>query len=120
VKRRRVDTLWLRLGDVPAALAARRYAEGLALRLAVDGEAWDLVADGGGHARCTPAASAAAHAAGAPMLRVTRPALGSLYLGCASASQLARAGAVHGEPAAIATADRLFASAIAPWCPEVF
>lgn len=119
VKRRRTDTLWLRIDDVPATLAARRYGGDGALRLTVDGEAWDLVAVDGGHARCTPASPPAA-AAQAPMLRLTRPALGSLYLGCTSATQLARAGAVHGDPAAIATADRLFGSAIAPWCPEVF
>jgi predicted acetyltransferase len=114
VKRRRIDTLWLRLEDVAAALVARRYAADGALRLAVDGAAWELVAGDGGHARCTAAEPQA------PVLRLSRPALGSLYLGGASASQLVRAGAAHGDPAAIATADRLFASSIAPWCPEVF
>lgn len=117
IRRRRVDTLWLRLGDVPAALAARRYAAAGALRLAIDGDAWELTVAGGGHARCEAAAGAAPHA---PALRLSRPALGSLYLGGVSASQLARAGAVQGEPAAIEAADRLFAWPIAPWCPEVF
>lgn len=114
VKRRRVDTLWLRIEDVPAALTARRYAGEGALRLEVEGAAWELVAGAGGHARCTAAEP------GAPALRLSRQALGSLYLGGASASQLARAGAVTGEPAALALADRLFASPAAPWCPEVF
>lgn len=114
VKRRRADTLWLRIEDVPAALAARRYAADGVLRLAVDGAAWELRTEGDGRARCTPAEP------GAPALVVSRPALGSLYLGGVSASQLARAGAVRGDPAAIAMADRLFASPIAPWCPEVF
>jgi predicted acetyltransferase len=114
VKRRRTDTLWLRLEDIAAALAARRYAADGALRLAIDGAAWELEVSDGGRARCTAAEP------GAPALRLSRPALGSLYLGGVSASQLARAGIVHGDPAAIATADRMFASSIAPWCPEVF
>ena len=114
VKRRRVDTLWLRIEDVPAALTARRYAGEGALRLEIEGAAWELAAGAGGHARCTAAEP------GAPALRLSRQALGSLYLGGASASQLARAGAVTGEPAALALADRLFASSAAPWCPEVF
>jgi len=114
VKRRRGDTLWLRLDDIAAALVARRYAADGALRLVVDGAAWDLTAEDGGYARCTPAEPEG------PALRLSRPALGSLYLGGVSASLLARAGAVHGDPAAIATADRLFSSPVAPWCPEVF
>lgn len=114
VKRRLTDTLWLRLEDVPAALAARRYAADGTVRLAVDGAAWELAASGDGRARCTAADP------GAPALRLSRPALGALYLGGVSASQLAHAGLVHGEPSAIAAADRLFASSIAPWCPEVF
>jgi predicted acetyltransferase len=114
VKRRRIDTLWLRIEDVPTALTARRYTGEGALRLEVEGAVWELAAGAGGHARCTAAEP------GAPALRLSRQALGSLYLGGASASQLARAGAVLGEPAAIAVADRLFASPAAPWCPEVF
>jgi predicted acetyltransferase len=117
VRRRRTDTLWLRLDDIAAALAARRYAADGELRLAVDGAAWELAVSDGGSARCTPAASAASARF---ELRLSRPALGSLYLGGVSASQLARAGAIHGDPAAIAMADRLFASSIAPWCPEIF
>jgi predicted acetyltransferase len=113
IKRRVTDTLWLRLDDVPAALAARRYPADGALRRVIEGAAWELAVSGG-HARCTAADP------GAPALHLSRPALGSIYLGGAAASQLARAGVVHGDPSAIAAADRLFASAIAPWCPEVF
>jgi predicted acetyltransferase len=118
VRRRRTDTLWLRIGDLPAALAARRYAADGALRLVVDGAAWDLTAEGGGHGRCV---AATAEGAGAPpTLRLALPVLASLYLGGFSAAQLARGGLVHGTPQAISAADRLFASATAPWCPEVF
>ena len=120
IKRRRTDALWLRIEDAGAALSARRYAAEGALRIVVDGAAFDLAVGEGGAARCAPAASAEAGVGGAPVLRVTGPALASLYLGGASASRLARAGVIQGDPAAIAAADRLFAWSIAPWCPEIF
>ena len=115
VKRRRTDTLWLRLDDVAAALAARRYASDGRLQLAIDDAAWELAVEGG-QAHATPLAAGP----GDEALRLSRAALGSLYLGAFSASRLARAGHVHGAPAAIAMADHMFASPVAPWCPEVF
>lgn len=112
IKRQRVDNLWLRIDDVAAALGARRYAADGVIRFAIDEACWELaVVDGRG--RCTPTTQT-------PDLRLDRPSLGALYLGGTSATQLARAELVRGEPSAIATTDRLFASAIAPWCPEIF
>lgn len=112
VERSRSDTLWLRIEDVPATLAARRYAADGALRFLVDDTTWQLaIRDGVG--RCEPTSQA-------PELHLSRALLGALYLGGTSASQLARAGLVTGDAAAIVRADQLFASAIAPWCPEVF
>lgn len=112
IKRVRTDTLWLRIEDVPAALSARTYAGDGTLRFAVDDATWEVVVEAG-RAHVTPTT-------GSAQLRLDRATLASLYLGCASASQLARAELVHGDAAAIATADRVFASATAPWCPEVF
>lgn len=112
IMRRRTDNLWLRIDDIPRTLAARRYDSDAALRLRVDDETWELTVESG-HARCTETRRD-------PDLRMARSALGALYLGGVKASQLARADRVHGDPAAIAVADRMFASAIAPWCPEVF
>jgi predicted acetyltransferase len=112
IMRRRADTLWLRIADVPAALTARTYASDGALCIAVDDAAWELAVEGGAP-RCTPAARA-------PELRLSRATLGALYLGGVPASRLARAGLVHGGAAALAAADRLFAWPVAPWCPEVF
>jgi predicted acetyltransferase len=112
VIRRRTDALWLRIEDVAGALAARTYAADGALSFAVDDrEPIGLVIEGG-RARVAPAAHAA--------LRLSRASLGALYLGTTSASLLARAGRLDGDPAAITFADRAFASSIAPWCPEVF
>jgi predicted acetyltransferase len=112
IARRRTDTLWLRIEDVPRTLAARHYTSDAVLRLRVDDETWELAVEGG-RARCTTTTRE-------PDLQVARAALGSLYLGGVSASRLARAERIHGDPAAIAVADRVFASPIMPWCPEVF
>lgn len=112
VQRRRVDNLWLRLDDIPAALAARRYSSDGELRLAVEGATYELVVRDG---RATCAAVARAGE-----LELDRARLASLYLGAITASELARAGVIRGDASAIAVADRVFASAVAPWCPEVF
>lgn len=112
IHRTRFDSLWLRIEDIPAALAARRYSLDGSLRIAVDGTTWELVV-AGGEGRC-------ARTSGAAQLAMELPTLGSLYLGGTPASTLARAELVRGEAAAITMADCLFGSVSAPWCPEVF
>jgi hypothetical protein len=48
-------------------------------------------------------------------------ALGSVYLGGFTFSQLARGGRVEElRRGAIARADAMFATERAPWCPEIF
>lgn len=112
VQRRRADTLWLRVEDVAATLAARGYGADGTLRFAVDERAWELVVEGGrGHVTATTRA---------PELRMSRATLGAIVLGGVAVSQLARADLLHGDDAAIRMAERLFASVIAPWCAEVF
>jgi predicted acetyltransferase len=112
IQRRRTDSLWLRIEDPAKALAARGYGADGTLRFASDGAAWELVVEAG-HGRCSPTTRAAE-------LVLAPTALGSLYLGGVSATQLARASLVRGDVTALALADRMFASSIAPWCPEVF
>jgi len=112
LSRRRVETLWLRIEDVAAALAARTYPVDGVLRLDVDGEAFELAVEGG--------AGRAARTTAAADLRLDQAALGSIYLGGFAPSLLARAGRIAGDPARLALADRLFASPRAPWCPEIF
>ena len=113
VTRRRTETLWLRIEDVPRALAARAYPVDGVLRFAVDDDAvYELRASGGaGHCERVD---------GPPDLRLDRNTLGAIYLGGFAPSLLARAGRITGEPAALATADRLFGWPVAPWCPEIF
>ncbi len=112
VRRHRADNLWLRIEDIPGALALRSYAHDGRLRFAIEGVTWELVVtDGKG--RCTPTREPA-------QLVFDRPTLGSLYLGGAPASTLAKADLVRGDATALTVADCLFGSAIAPWCPEIF
>jgi predicted acetyltransferase len=112
VQRHRSDTLWLRPGEVGAVLAARRYLNDGRLRIAVDGETWELAVERG-VGRC-------ARSDDASELRLSRAALGSLYLGGTGATVLARAGRVEGSDAAVLDAERLFAWPVAPWCQEMF
>jgi len=112
VERKRSDNIWLRIEDAPAALRARRYPSDGVLRFTFDGTRYELVVEDG-HATCAQTTREAE-------LEIDRIALGSLYLGGFAASRLARANLVRGDARAIAMADRLFASPIAPWCAEIF
>ena len=112
IKSRRADGLWIRIENVAAALAARTYASDGSLKFIVGRDRYHLVVeDGRGH--CTPTTDT-------PQLAFAATTLATLFLGTATASQLARAELITGRPDAMLVADRLFASEVAPWCPEVF
>jgi predicted acetyltransferase len=108
------DEQWLRLVDVPAALAARTYAGG-----AVVIEVTDPLL---GHNRGTyRVAAEGARRTGEPaQLRLGVDALADIYLGTWRPSALAQAGLVDvRDPAALADADQLFAAPAAPWCGTI-
>ena len=114
------DGLWLRLVDVGAALAGRRYARPGNLVVGVvddfcpwNAGRWELVADDDG-AQCG---------------RTERPAdltldvgdLAAAYLGGTRFLTLASAGRLEASsPGAAARADTMFAASPAPWCPTHF
>lgn len=110
------DGLWVRLVDVGAALSARRYATDGAVVVEVADEfcpwnagTWRIA---NGKAKRTTAS---------PQLRCDVTALGSVYLGGFTFSQLLRGGRVEElRRGAAARADAMFASERAPWCPEIF
>ncbi len=114
------DGLWLRIVDVPAALAARSYSADDALVIEVDDEflpdcagRWRLAARGG-TGRAEPTDKAAD-------LRLDTTDLAAVYLGGFTFADLARAGRTSElTPGARARADALFATDSPPWCPEVF
>lgn len=113
------DGMWVRILDVPGALAARRYqTEG---RLVVEvtdpfrGSATGrfLLVGGADGAECGSTDAA-------PDLQLDVRELGSAYLGGVTFTELARAGKVSGSPDAIRRADLMFGWHLRPWCPEVF
>jgi len=114
------DGTWLRLVEAPAALEGRTY--GAAGRLVLDLHdgfcpwnegRWELEAGPEG-ATCRSATSE-------PDLVLGAGELASMYLGAVSASALARAGRIEERTAgALRTADAMFASELAPWCPYIF
>ena len=119
-ERDRTDLLWLRILDVPAALSRASLpgpraaghrggrphgALGRALRASTAGP---------DRATCTPTGEPAD-------LALSVSTLSSAYLGGYTLADLARGGRVHERRAgALATADAMFRSAVAPWCVTHF
>ncbi len=114
------DALWLRVVDVPAALAGRRYRTDGSIVLEIGDEfcpwndgRWALDVEAG-----APLATPATRSAD---IACDITDLGAAYLGAFSFTQLAAAGRVRElEPGGIARADALFRTDRAPWCPRVF
>lgn len=114
------DGIWLRIVDVPAALAARGYAADGELVLDVADEflpdaagRWRLTVQGGA-AKVEPTTDS-------PDLSLDTTDLAAAYLGTFSFSELARA--TRGDeltPGARARADAMFATAVLPWCSTPF
>lgn len=114
------DGLWIRILDVPRALAARRYAAPLDVvldiedpHLAANTGRWRLVADVD-TVTCTRTDAEAD-------LRVPIHELGAAYLGGASLSMLAAAGLVHEiRPGTLVPASIAFGWHRAPSATEIF
>jgi predicted acetyltransferase len=107
------DGIWIRPVDVGAALAARAYAGDGDVVLEVSDAfcPWNDGRYGRDGSRTTAS----------PDLRVSVDALGCVYLGGFTFSDLLRAGRVEEvRKDAIARADALFRTDRKPWCPEIF
>jgi predicted acetyltransferase len=114
------DGLWLRILDVPAALAGRGYgADGQLVLEVTDallpelGGRWRLDVAGG---------SGEVSASGDPAdVALDTTDLAAVYLGAFSFADLVAAGRGRARDAAsVARADLLFATERQPWCPEIF
>jgi predicted acetyltransferase len=114
------DETWLRIVDVPAALAARSFGELSADAGSIVIEIRDAL---------LPANSGCYRIGDGPGRPVSEPAelvldvaaLSSLFLGDISPSALAMAGRLSAaKPDALAVADRLFAVPESPWCGTYF
>lgn len=118
---RQSDNLWMRLLDVPRALGSRTYDVPGTLVLRVESDpmcphnegTWRLDGDPDG-ATCTRVDTE-------PDLTLDIQALGSLYLGGASASLLATAGRIHAHrPDAVSLLSRMFRTDPEPFNSFVF
>jgi predicted acetyltransferase len=125
-----LDGLWVRVVDLPAALAGRRYAAEGRLVIEVDDAfcPWNA-----GRWAIEPAAPDPTDAGGATrpahVARTDRPAdlaldassLGAVYLGGTLFRELAAAGRVAElTPGSVRLADAMFASDRTPWCSTMF
>ncbi|MEO5987666.1 MAG: GNAT family N-acetyltransferase [Candidatus Eisenbacteria bacterium] len=110
------DGLWVRLVDLPAALAARTLGDAAPVVVEVTDAFCDWNAG-----RWQLSAKGAERSTAAAELACDVTALGSVYLGGFSFARLARAGRVSElREGAAARADLLFPTDRAPWCPELF
>ncbi len=115
------DQLWLRLVDLPRALAGRRYAARCSLVLEVtdafcpwNAGRWRFEVGADGTASVEPSAAEAD-------LRCDVADLAAAYLGGTRLTALAAAGRVQElRPAALVSVSRAFAGDAEPYCPEVF
>jgi predicted acetyltransferase len=110
------DETWLRLVDVPAALAARTYGQAEPVVVEVVDDV--LPANAG---RYLIGPDGAERTDRDPQIRLGVADLGAVYLGDRSLTRHADAGLVEVfDPAALADADRLFRLDAAPWCGTYF
>jgi predicted acetyltransferase len=110
------DELWVRVVDVPAALAARTYgpADPVVIEI-VD----SLLPNNSGHYLISPQGIERTSAPAA--ITMTVETLGMVYLGAWRPSALAAIGRLTAhDPAALAAADRLFATDYPSWCGSLF
>jgi len=121
------DALWVRIIDVPGALARRRYSAPADVVLEVRDDLltanagrWrltttDSAEDGGGlSATCVPSSSA-------PDVLLDVTQLGAAYLGGTTLGALAGAGLVtEGRPGAVRQLSTALSWDPAPWCPVNF
>lgn len=119
IERRVHDALWVRIVDVPSALAARRYAATGRLVIEVRDELLDgvggrfLLEGGPDGAMCKPVSRE-------PEVRMGIRELGALYMGAHSSMPLQTAGRIEGDAAKLRALDAMFRWSPAAWCPEVF
>jgi predicted acetyltransferase len=115
-KYRMGDGLWVRLVDVGAALSGRSYAQ--------DGRVVFDVRDAfcsWNEGRWKLEGGEASRTDDEPDLRLDVTGLGSVFLGGFTFAELGQACRIEElRPGAVAEADAMFRTDVAPWCPEIF
>ena len=119
LEKRRVDGIWTRLVDVPAALSARRYrVPGRVVFEVVD----RFLPDSGGRFVLEGSLDGASceQTSAEVDLVVDAEALGACYIGGGSFEMFRAAGRVTGTLEAARLADTMFSWHVDPWCPHYF
>ena len=110
------DDLWVRLIDLPAALAARTYQQADPIVIEVRDR---LLPHNSGNYLVSPQGTGRTDEPADLALDVD--VLAMLYLGTSRASSLAGIGRIEvRDPAALPRADRLFATDVSSWCGTMF
>lgn len=114
------DHLWLRILDVPAALASRPYAHDGALVLRVTDQLGLAAGTFGLRAASGSAAIERLADEADADLELDVSTLSSLFLGGVPVRRLAEAGRITGDPAALGIMAGLFAVDVLPYCETGF
>lgn len=114
----RSDALWVRIMDIPAALAARTYSGDLDLVIDVTDPLGDL--SGTYRLEVLDSEVSCFRTNDEPEVSLDLEDLGAAYLGRPRFQTLSRLGRVAGPPPALAALDTAFRWDPQPWCPEIF
>jgi predicted acetyltransferase len=113
------DSLWVRLVDVPAALAGRRYSARGSLAIGVR-DAFCPWNEGTYELTAGPDGVECHSSSRDPELTIEASALGAAYLSDVGFRTLRTAGRAQGDDDVVERADRLFSWPVRPWCPMIF
>ncbi|MCH7698201.1 MAG: GNAT family N-acetyltransferase [Chloroflexi bacterium] len=119
LERQQMDSLWVRVVDVPAALEARRYAADIDVVIDVRDSFCDWT-EGRYQLEGGPDGATCKRTDADADITLSAADLGAVYMGGTHLSTLARAGRVEGEVDVLRRADAAFGWSPLPWTPEVF
>ena len=112
------DGIWVRLVDIPTALAARRYSADAGLTIEVTNP--DRVRAGKVRLEVEDGRASCAKTTRRADVTLDLEDLGACYLGRSRFAELAAAGRVAGSAEMLRRADAMFTWQPQPWCPEIF
>lgn len=118
VHRKLTDALYVRILDVTSALSARTYEADDDLVVEITDQLG--YADGTFKVSVRGGAAEVSESTDSPDVSIGVRELSAMYLGRVCADLSARSGLITGDEQAIRRLGQLFATARAPWCPEMF
>jgi predicted acetyltransferase len=113
------DSLWVRVLDLPAAIAARTYTSPADLVVEVS-DGFTGLAAGTWRLTLRPEGGEAVRVETEPDVRCDVADIGAAFLGGASLVQHAEAGRIQGDRAAVARWSAAMSHEPRPWCPWIF